>query len=816
GEEHPHVADCLNNLANLYESQGRYDQAELLHIQALALRKRLLGEEHPAVAQSLNNLALLYESQDRYDQAEPLYRQALTLYKQQLGEEHIDVTQSLNNLAALYQSQGKYNQAEAVYLQALELRKRLLGEDHLAVAQSLNNLAFVYKSQGKYNQAESLYLQALRLYKQQLGEEHPDIAQSLNNLAALYESQGKYDQAEPLHIQALELTKRLLGEEHPAVAQSLNNLAALYKSQGKYNQAEPLHIQALELRKRILGEEHIDVAQSLNNLALVYESQGRYDEAEPLYRLASEIAERKLGIKHPWTVKIRENFNHFKEILSAIEGRPIQDYRQLARDMIRRMSTTDPTLIEAPKFEIGTVWEVLLPLVGLRLRTQKAVLFLREREESNNIHEYLSEITFDKNAAFLIVVDLVDIRRPPIEVGSPTIWFRPKSLIEMATTPENELLGWLGRFITTQIDICALPGLLPYQITGAAKELFFGRDYELTRLIGGTLRGGIIVGAHRSGKTSLLHQLGKRLEQRDCQVVGVLTLGGIESFQSFFERTLEPLDIDFPEGMTPASWASALRAYGKNNQSPVFLLDEVDDLICLDTQSEFTLGKQMRSLQSDSQCEFYLAGHAKLRQAIEVEGGPFRNFAEEITLTGLTETASMRLIQQPMKLIGFEITDDQARRIYEGTAGVAVLLQEFCIRLLRGLRQVNTSHIEDAEIEKIEQSPEYLSVVFEHYKYAQEWDCMAVLLLTTILEEVKKRDIIKELSKQGASLTASRLDKILEFLVRFGVLEEFNAGEYRVLPGYLCHAIQAREADWLLESALEQGGVSKPLRESYT
>ncbi|WP_254921402.1 tetratricopeptide repeat protein, partial [Nodularia sp. NIES-3585] len=72
----------------LYESQGRYDQAEPLYLQALELLKRLLGDNHPSVATSLNNLALLYESQGRYDQAEPLYLQALELFKRLLGDNH--------------------------------------------------------------------------------------------------------------------------------------------------------------------------------------------------------------------------------------------------------------------------------------------------------------------------------------------------------------------------------------------------------------------------------------------------------------------------------------------------------------------------------------------------------------------------------------------------------------------------------------------------------------------------------------------------------------------------------------------------------
>jgi tetratricopeptide (TPR) repeat protein len=52
------------------------------------LRKRLLGDNHPDVASSLNNLAYLYESQGRYTEAEPLYLQALAIAEQALGENH--------------------------------------------------------------------------------------------------------------------------------------------------------------------------------------------------------------------------------------------------------------------------------------------------------------------------------------------------------------------------------------------------------------------------------------------------------------------------------------------------------------------------------------------------------------------------------------------------------------------------------------------------------------------------------------------------------------------------------------------------------
>jgi tetratricopeptide (TPR) repeat protein len=46
------------------------------------------GPQHPDTAQSLNNLANLYKDQGRYEQAEPLFKRALTICEQQLGSQN--------------------------------------------------------------------------------------------------------------------------------------------------------------------------------------------------------------------------------------------------------------------------------------------------------------------------------------------------------------------------------------------------------------------------------------------------------------------------------------------------------------------------------------------------------------------------------------------------------------------------------------------------------------------------------------------------------------------------------------------------------
>ena len=159
------------------------------------------GNEDHQFAFSLNQLATLYRSQGKYNEAEPLYLRSLSIYEKQLGENHPNIATSLNNLAGLYKNQGKYNEAEPLYLRSLSIREKQLGEDHPHVAASLNNLALLYDSQGKYNEAESLYQRALQICEQTLGIAHPttmtvrgNYAQCLKNgsLRASKPSRSRY------------------------------------------------------------------------------------------------------------------------------------------------------------------------------------------------------------------------------------------------------------------------------------------------------------------------------------------------------------------------------------------------------------------------------------------------------------------------------------------------------------------------------------------------------------------------------------------------------------------------------------------------
>jgi tetratricopeptide (TPR) repeat protein len=296
-----HLAFFYNNLID-------YPQAEFWYQKALTTAQELLPAQHSAIATTVNNLAQLYYSQGKYSEAEPLYQEALAIGRASLPPKHPNLAITFNNLAGLYESQGKHNEAEPLYLEALTIDRASLPPNHPQLANHLNNLAELYYSQEKYNEAKPLLQEALAIGRASLSPNHPNLAAYLNSLAFLYYSQEKYNEAKPLLQEALTINRASLLPNHPNLASGLNNLAELYRSQGKYNEAEPLYLEALAIDRASLPSNHPQLANHINNLATLYYSQEKYNEAEPLYLEVLAICEQSLGIDHPNTVTVRENY----------------------------------------------------------------------------------------------------------------------------------------------------------------------------------------------------------------------------------------------------------------------------------------------------------------------------------------------------------------------------------------------------------------------------------------------------------------------------------------------------------------------------
>jgi tetratricopeptide (TPR) repeat protein len=130
GTNDPRIATDLNNLAEVYRLLGRFDEAERLYREALALDQLHPTGNAAGMATTLNNLALLYRAQERFDAAEELYRQALRLLEEAVGPNHQDVARLLNNWAMLKLARGQPAEALELEKRAIDIAQRALSPDH--------------------------------------------------------------------------------------------------------------------------------------------------------------------------------------------------------------------------------------------------------------------------------------------------------------------------------------------------------------------------------------------------------------------------------------------------------------------------------------------------------------------------------------------------------------------------------------------------------------------------------------------------------------------------------------------------------------
>jgi nephrocystin-3 len=303
GPDEPNTATNLHKFAEEFRKAGNYDEAELLHRQALAIREKALGHKHPDTARSIGHLANLLHDKAVYDEAEILYIKALSIYEKVFHEEHPEKAIILNNMADLYRCRGNrddYNKAEYLLRKVLDIRRKIFGLKHPDSIAALDNLAALLTIKGDYDAL-------ITTYENVLGLEHPYMVERLNYFAEKLREDGKYEGAEKLYRKALEITERVLGDEHPNTGACLNNLATLLYKTGDYAGAEPLYRKALDITENKMGKEHLDTGTALNNLALLLDKKGDYSEAEELYRRALDIREKWLGKEHLLTGRCIKN-----------------------------------------------------------------------------------------------------------------------------------------------------------------------------------------------------------------------------------------------------------------------------------------------------------------------------------------------------------------------------------------------------------------------------------------------------------------------------------------------------------------------------
>ena len=293
-------ADWQFDAACYYQDQNLFRKAESCYERALQLYRLLSKIDsltyEPAMAITLNDMANLYSKNQRYEDCELMYKEALEIHMRQLQSNPQDVANTLNNLAILYMNTKRYEESESMYKKALGIMSRR-GEDYpidyyeRGLANTLNNLAILYKITKRLEESESMCKKALEILRR-LAKEEPlyyeaDVANTLNNLASLYSNTQRLDESEAMYKEALEIRRRLAASNpqayEPDVAHTLKNLAILYADTQRFEESEDMYKEALEMYRLLAASNpqayEPSVAQIEYCIGYLNVSMEQYSEA---------------------------------------------------------------------------------------------------------------------------------------------------------------------------------------------------------------------------------------------------------------------------------------------------------------------------------------------------------------------------------------------------------------------------------------------------------------------------------------------------------------------------------------------------------
>ncbi|KAK2024752.1 hypothetical protein LX32DRAFT_491898, partial [Colletotrichum zoysiae] len=157
-------AFLLHNVSSYLAYQRNWDEAGNIVIQALELKKRVLGEEDRSTLVSMNELGSIYQKQGRWEEAEKLLESVLESKKRVVGTENPETLTGTNNLVLTYQNQARWEEAKKLQVSLLEISTRVLGESHATtLINIMSNLSYIYWEKGQLEKAEGLLVRATEM-----------------------------------------------------------------------------------------------------------------------------------------------------------------------------------------------------------------------------------------------------------------------------------------------------------------------------------------------------------------------------------------------------------------------------------------------------------------------------------------------------------------------------------------------------------------------------------------------------------------------------------------------------------------------------
>jgi serine/threonine-protein kinase len=271
-------ASLLHTIGTVYRRLVRFEQAERLLRQAVALRTQSLGEDHPTTLESRWELAQIISLADRPEEALELHRGILAAREKslapddpQLGLSFAELANVLDRLARFEEARAAGEHAVAVYRRQQPPNPLRLAWGELYLGRALGNL-------GRAEEALPHRREAVSLLRASVDPLHPSIPPFLSELARTYCELDRIDDCRRGFAEALaaaEASPRVLPVQTAIIRVEAANAANLAAS---FEEALALAERSIPDIQAALGPDSFWIGLARHQRARALAGLGRLEE----------------------------------------------------------------------------------------------------------------------------------------------------------------------------------------------------------------------------------------------------------------------------------------------------------------------------------------------------------------------------------------------------------------------------------------------------------------------------------------------------------------------------------------------------------
>ncbi len=307
--DHDDVADTILNIAILYHSTYKFDDADVYYEQARAMKAKLHGAVSSEVAQVLRFQATMRTTQGRLGDAGQLVERALEIQRKLLQANDPAIADSLIQVSNILFVGGHPNEALEKLNEALRIDVARFGESSAQVSSIHFFIGHIYMQIVQLDHAREHYQRAFDIDRQLYGENDRRIEPSLSWLANALSGLGKKTEAKADATRALQIVSPN-GEDSIDAIDPIVTLAGIARDDGDYASSRLSFERVLKIRKDAIKGDSGEIAESLNDVGTAFQYEGKWTEARPYYEQALGMYTRLYTAQHPNILLVANNLGY--------------------------------------------------------------------------------------------------------------------------------------------------------------------------------------------------------------------------------------------------------------------------------------------------------------------------------------------------------------------------------------------------------------------------------------------------------------------------------------------------------------------------